>query len=441
MQIRNQLTWTISITAFAAITTLGLLVYIFTARFHAREFFDRLEERVDLTELVFLEKNQAIEEAVRNKFLQTLDEEEEYAISMQPSGLDSLSLLYPSDIAEQLKRKETARFWQGERQGVGKHYHLPGGEFVVVVTAVDTFGRSKLDFLRKILLIGGSLAILLLVLVDRIGIARALRPLENKILSVSRIGAKNLDLRLSVRNPSDEIGKLALAFNRMLDRLQASFEAQRHFVRNASHEMRNPLTAISGEAEVLLAKDRSIEEYKEALTIIQQEADRLQVLIQQLLDLEKTEALSDLTDPEEFYLDQCLLETLEQFPSQRIQLEFKLDQTEPKVLGNHYLVRTALQNVIDNALKYSGEEPVSIVLSREEASYQIRIQDRGIGIEQEDLERIFQPFFRSANARSQQGHGIGLTLVNKIVSLHKGNIRILSKADQGTTVVLSLPAA
>ncbi len=439
MKIRDRLTWLLSITAVAAIATVGILVYIFTSRFHEREFFNRLEKRVALTELIFLEKNQAIEQAVRDKFLQTLDAEKEFAITLHPSGIDSLHRLFPEGLAGRIKQEEVVKFWQGERQGVGRLYHLPAGDYAVIVTAVDTFGRSKLNFLRKILLIGGVTAVLLLVVVDRLGIAAALRPLEDKIHRASDISADRLDLRLEVNNPDDEIGEVAIAFNRMLDRLQASFEAQRQFVRNASHEMRNPLTAISGQIEVLLGKTRSPEEYQATLQIIQAEADRLQLLMRQLLDLEKTEALSQLPEPKVFPLDQCLLEAIEPFPPQRIQLDLALDDGQHNVKGSFPLLRTALQNIVDNALKYSSDQPVKVSCHRRGQCFEIMVEDRGIGIPQADLEQIFQPLFRSSNARRKQGHGIGLTLVKKIADLHNGTLKIASETGEGTTVTLRLP--
>ena len=440
MKIRDRITYTLSITAFIAVAILGLLLYYFIARFHQRQFFTRLEERVALTELMFLEQNEEIKQTVRNKFLQTLDEEKEYAISLKPDGIDSLERLFPPGVAQKIQRQEIVRFWQGELQGLGRHYSLPNGEYAVVVTALDTFGQTKLDFLKRILLIGGIILIGALVAVYRFGIAKALRPLENKILRASKISADRLDLRLNVKNPSDEIGKVAIAFNRMLDRLQHSFEAQRQFVRNASHEMRTPLTAIRGEIEVLLAKDRSSEEYQETLGIIQQETDRLQVLIKQLLELEKTDALVDIPDPKVFSLDACLLETIEQFPPNRLQLNLDPDADDNLVFGSEQLLGIAIRNLIDNALKYSEGEPISVSFLRENSRCVIEIEDKGIGIPAEELQNIFHPFYRSGNARGKHGHGIGLALVKKIISLHNGRIRLLSKEGEGTKAIIHLPA-
>lgn len=441
MKIRDRLTWTLSITSLVSIALLGVTVYISTAKFHEQEFFSRLEERVSITEMIFLEDDREIESAVRDRFLQTLDEEEEYAISLKPSGVDSLKNMFPASFAQLIQEKKTVQFWDGDKQGVGVHYYLPKGEYAVVVTAIDTFGQRKLSFLRRILLIGGLLAIIFLVGVDRWALSRALLPLENKIRKISTVTIDSLDKRLDVKNSKDEIGKLALAFNHVLDRLENSFDAQRQFVRNASHEIQNPLTAIRGEAEVLLQRARSASEYQDALNTILNEASRLQVLIKQLLDLEKTEALSVLPDPGVLPLDECLLESIDLFPLGRFTLNFDLEgDKEYLVYGSRPLIRTALQNLIDNALKYSEVKPVTIGISSKDGNHLIIIKDQGIGIPEDELMKISHPFYRARNARIQKGHGIGLALVFKILKLHKGNVQFKSKIGEGTQVEICFPA-
>jgi len=440
MKIRNRLTQILTITAIVAITVLSLVVYYYTAKFHEREFFSRLEERVAITELIFLENDKEIESAIRDRFLQTLDEENEYVISLKPSGIDSLKTLFPPNFAGLIMQENLVRFWQGERQGVGVHYHLPKGDFAVIVTAIDIFGQRKLNFLQKILLYGGLFAVILLVIVNRLALSSALRPLENTIKRASTINANRLDLRLPVEVSEDEIGKLASAFNNMMDRLQNSFEAQRMFVRNASHEIQNPLTALRGEAEVILQKPRSEEEYQEALQTIFKGATQMQGLIKQLLDLEKMDALSVLPDPEIFSFDDCLLESIDLFPSERFILNFELDENEHLVFGCKDLIQIALKNIIDNALKYSNDSPITIYFYRDENRQLTYVKDEGIGISQNDLDKIFHPFFRSNEAREKRGHGIGLALVKKILTLHEGEINYMSKPGVGTVVEISLPA-
>ncbi|MBK8563277.1 MAG: HAMP domain-containing histidine kinase [Saprospiraceae bacterium] len=441
MKIRNRLTLIYAIAAIIVMTVLGELVYYFTVRFHQQEFAERLEGRVQVTEQIFLEKDEVLGQAVRDKFLQRLDEEEEYVITLKQSGLDSLDDLFYRGLSKDISTSNSLTFNKDKRQGVAKIYDLPNGKFAVVVTAVDVFGKTKLDFLKKILIIGMLLGLAILVMVGWFSSQRALRPLETKIKKASEISASNLNLRLEVRHPDDEIGELTIAFNRMLDRIQAGFESQRGFVANASHEIRNPLTAIIGEADLLLERDRPIAEYKATLQNIVTEAERLQKLANQLLELSKAEAMDSLSELHAVPLDQLLLETLDRFPAERVKLDFEECKSEPIVNANPPLLQTAFSNIIDNALKYSENQLITIEFQKIADEFQVKVSDKGIGISAEDLKHIYVPLFRSRNARKLRGHGVGLPLARRIILLHKGRLLVTSNGEaQGTEVTITLPA-
>lgn len=438
MKIRQRLAIIYALTAFSTLAAGGVFIYWFSARFHQQEFFKRLEERVDVSEQILLEKNETVTQAVREKFLHTLDEEQEFAITLRASGLDSLNRLFYEGLGDQILRSETAFFWQNGRQGVCKSYHLPAGEYAVVVTAVDIFGQSKLDNLKKILLAGAILGSLLLSLVGYWVTGRALRPLENKIHEASRISANRLDLRLAVENPDDELGELTLAFNSMLDRLQDAFEAQRRFVSNASHELRNPMTAIIGEAEVLLARERTPAQYRAAVQIIQTEAERLERLTNDLLALATSDSMTQLSAPQPVALDYLLLEILEKYPAERLMLDIAQGDITPMVSANLPLLTSAINNVLDNAFKFSGNELVTVSLTNSQNGCLIRISDLGIGIPAAEMAHIYQPLFRAANARGFRGTGFGLPLAKKIIELHGGQLEVHSEEGKGTTASIFL---
>jgi signal transduction histidine kinase len=438
MKIRKRLAIIYALAAFTTLAAGGVFIYWFSARFHQQEFFRRLEERVDVSEQILLEKNESVTQAVREKFLHTLDEEQEYAITLQTSGLDSLDRLFFVGLGDQVLQNGTCFFWQKGRQGVCKRYHLPAGEYAVVVTAVDVFGKSKLEYLRKILLAGAILGSVLLSLVGYWVTGRALRPLENKIHEASRIGANRLDLRLAVENPDDELGELTLAFNSMLDRLQSAFEAQRRFVSNASHELRNPMTAIIGEAEVLLARERTPAEYRAAVQIIQTEAERLERLTNDLLSLATSDSMTQLSAPQPVALDGLLLEVLEKFPAERLMLDISTADTTPMVMASQNLLTSAINNVLDNAFKFSGSAPVTVSLATSPTGCLIRISDLGIGIPADEMAHIYQPLFRAANARGFRGTGFGLPLAKKIIELHGGQLEVHSEEGKGTTASIFL---
>ncbi|MBK9013119.1 MAG: HAMP domain-containing histidine kinase [Saprospiraceae bacterium] len=441
MKIRNRLTITYALTAFLTLAAGGVFIYWFSARFHHQEFFRRLEERVDVTEQIFLEKNETVTQAVREKFLHTLDEEIEYVLTLQKSGLDSLDGIFKQGLGQEIQQGKAVFFWQQERQGVCKRYKLSGGDYVVVVTAVDIFGQSKLDNLHKILIVGTFLGSLVLISVGYWAAGRALRPLETKILKASQISAQKLDLRLEVDNPDDEIGQLAIAFNSTLDRLQAAFEAQRRFISNASHELRNPMTAIIGETEVLLAKERSPKEYRAALQIIQTEAERLEQLTNDLLGLASSDSMGKLPSPELLALDGLLLEVLDKFPAERQLLKIPDFDSVPMILASRSLLASALRNLVENAFKFSGNQPVTVEMAQVPNGCIIKVSDTGIGIPAAELGNIYQPLYRARNARRFRGTGFGLPLAKKVIEIHGGNLEVQSEEDSGTTATVFLPLA
>jgi signal transduction histidine kinase len=255
---------------------------------------------------------------------------------------------------------------------------------------------------------------------------------------VDRITARDLHLRVDqgLGPEQDEITRLATTFNRMLQRLEESFEGQRTFVSNASHELRTPLTATIGEIQVLLTRDRDPAAYREGLASVLTEIQHLKSLINKLLEL--AQATDSATGNEEIRLDELVWEAREALaPEQRRRLHITMGTLPPEagqleIQGNRQLLGRAFTNLMDNALKYSGEQPVAVHFAYEGGRVRLRVTDHGIGIEPKDLSHVFQPFFRAANARGVVGHGVGLPLARRIIELHGGELLIQSEPGKGT---------
>lgn len=306
------------------------------------------------------------------------------------------------------------------------------------------YDQALLDNLQILLGGGFLISILLLYIISRLSASYILKPISRKIQKARKISASNLHLRLNVYNEKDEMGQLAIAFNEMLDRLETSFEMQKNFISNASHEIRNPLTAIIGETEVCLEKRRTPEAYIESLSNISKEADRLDELVSNLLSLAKTGFDETQIGSEKIRLDEILLEARtnvnKTFPENQIRLDFSALPQNPdwiSIDGNPNLLRIALTNLMENACKFSANQEVQVRLSASEEQIQLGIEDKGVGIPLQELGKVFQPFYRARNARSFKGFGIGLSLTDKIIGLHKGKLKILSKEGKGTTIEIS----
>jgi len=447
MKIRNRIPLIFTISATMVLLATSLFVYFYTSSFRDTEFTIHLQERVEITEQLYLESENLSPEAtqkIRDKFMRMLPEEEEEVGRVNDENIKKLNTEYPPKFVTELLKEGYAEFSKGGRQGVGRLYKTEGDNYWVIVTAVDQDGIRKMVNLRGILLVAGLIGIGLIFLISWLEARQFLKPISDKIAKAKKIGASNLHLRLNVYNENDEIGELALTFNHMLDRLQHAFDNQHSFISNASHEIKNPLTAIIGEADVALEKRRSCEEYEGSLRTIMEEADRLNMLVTNLLSLAKTGWEDDKILRSEFRLDELLLEIVSElktrYPANKIKIDFSEIPEDPDQLqlyGNANLLRIALTNLLENACKFSDFEEVIAKLYFQDKKVHLTIVDKGVGIPLTELSHIKEPFYRAKNARCFKGVGIGLSLTDKIIHMHQGSLEFTSQEGKGTTVKVS----
>ncbi|MDQ3291874.1 MAG: HAMP domain-containing histidine kinase, partial [Bacteroidota bacterium] len=196
-----------------------------------------------------------------------------------------------------------------------------------------------------------------------------------------------------------------------------------------------------------LSREREPSEYKSSLLTLQNEAERLERLIKDLLNLAQTDYENSSQKTEKFPIDDLLLELKADmdrlYPGNSLSVTFKNMPEAATVLeitGYRDLLKAALQNVLENAQKFSNGKPVKLQLFYQNNQLHIQVQDQGMGIPGTDLKRIFDPFYRAANARGINGTGVGLTLTQKIIHLHQGQIQIASEVNHGTQVHIILPA-
>jgi len=263
-----------------------------------------------------------------------------------------------------------------------------------------------------------------------------LSPIVHILRNIRKINATNLSLRLKEKDGNDELSELSRMFNQMLERFENSFALQKNFISNASHELKNPLTAIMGETEIALSKPRTAGEYISALQKIETEADRLNELVRNLLSLAQADSDLSAMALEEISINELLAEIKDHFNKTDYQgrIVLTLPRLQAVITGNRNLLRVAIINLIDNACKFSGKQQVSVSLKTSKELIEIEISDTGSGIPDNELKNLFQPFFRASNALSEKGYGIGLSLAQRIIKLHNGDIAIGSELEKGTTV-------
>ncbi len=279
---------------------------------------------------------------------------------------------------------------------------------------------------------------------------KSLAPVADMATQARGMGAARLNERLEVSNPRDELGMLALSFNELLDRLEKSFEQQRRFVADASHELRTPVAILQGETEVTLSRpDRSPEEYRETLGILRGESQRLAHIIEDLFTLTRADAGQYPLTRRDVYLDELAADVLRRTRSLAISKGITLTssiQPELPLQADEDLLRRMLLNLLDNAIKYTpAGGTVRVDCHREGNVYALRVSDTGPGIPAELQPRIFERFFRADKARSRPegdtgGAGLGLSIARWIAEAHDGRLELTRSDASGTTFSAYLPA-
>lgn len=320
---------------------------------------------------------------------------------------DTLLKVLPEELVNNVLAGKTIKFRLYEKQGVGIYYPDNQGNFVIIISAINKFGLQQQHMLLKFLAIIFLGSIVFIFFIGRLYAANVLYPIVTILKNVKRIRATSLSLRLKETNRNDEFSELVRTFNQMLERLENAFTLQKEFINNASHELKNPLTAILGETEITLSKPRTQEEYIIALTKIMFEAERLDQLTRNLLCLAQTDFDFSTIRKKEISIDELILEVKEHFDSSSYKGRLEIDYTHlPEtselliIKGNANLLNTALINLIDNACKFSGEQKVKLTLMTDNKGIHITITDQGIGFPESETPKLFQPFFRASNALS-----------------------------------------
>jgi two-component system, OmpR family, sensor histidine kinase ArlS len=430
------------------------VIYFSAKETREKEFFSLLEREAITKANLFLNANmdsKILQDIYRNN--REILNEVEVAIYNQNLELvyhDAVDIDFVKETDEMLDRilqSGMTNFYQENWQVLGLRYAFEGKFYIITAAALDEYGYNKLENLFKSSLAVFFISILLIFLSGRYFSKTAFKPIQEMTHKVKQITAANLDLRLSGNNTRDELSDLVDTFNKMLDRLENSFDAQKHFVSNISHEIRTPLAAIIAELELATHKDRSVEKYKEVIESALGDTKKLVRLSNSLLDLAKASYDTNEISFKPVRIDEILLDArqlvLQANPRFKIAIQFEEDLNEAQEIsinGNEYLLKTAFFNLLENGCKYSKDKQCCVFISFYEKLIVLKFSDIGIGIPEEEIEHIFKPFFRGSNQEFSEGNGIGLALVLKIIKLHQGRIDVQSTLEKGSVFKIVLPS-
>lgn len=444
LSIRSRIALQFALILAIVLSLVFILVFFSFSLYRQVNFENQLKERSIIAAEAFLSEDNVTKEKfqeIQKKYQKALSNELISVFDKNDSSVFTINkgLKFQYTIINEIRNTGELYFRFGERECYGIYYHDNQGDYVIISSAIDV---KENDLIRFLFLLMVSIFIITLAGVYFLGelFARnALSPISNVIKQVSKMGASNLHLRVREEKRKDEIGDLARTFNNLISRLEESFEIQKSFVSGASHEFRTPITALIGEIEVGLSKSRDVQGYVEILEKILIQAEKLNEITESLLKLTRTG--NEFPKNESVRLDQLVYDALESLPQNlnRDRIEVSMnnlpeDPSDLVVHANKSLLIMALGNILSNALKFSEGKKVWCSLYQTKNQTCISIQDQGIGINEVDLNRIFQPFYRADNAHGYEGTGIGLSLSDKIIKMYKGQLKVQSKLNEGTLI-------
>jgi signal transduction histidine kinase len=382
--------------------------------------------------------------AMEDKTVQAYDYTDKriYAYSDKPA--DTIAI--EKQILDEARINERLYFTAGKKEAIAYHYTDANNRIVIIAAGYDEDGKAILNQLKLILLLSFCGGVIMTFAVGFVFSKSLLRPVRKIADEANEISASDFTRRIHAGKSRDEWNYLANTLNQLLNRLQESFEMQRRFISNASHELSTPLTSISSQLEVSLQKGRSADEYRSIIQSVYQDVRQMNKLTQTLLEFAKASGSRGGLEIKPVRIDEVLL----RLPSEMAKFNNKysvslvfdeLPPEEQKLLlyGNEELLFMATKNIVLNACKYSADHHATIRLAIKEHEIVVMIEDKGIGIPGEELENIFQPFYRVQDERPTNGFGLGLSLANRIIKLHNGQIQVQSEMHKGTLFIISFP--
>lgn len=453
MTIRKRLTLRFTGLVSSILLLAFVSIYAFCWYFISSDFYRRLDRKANtigdmlvrhrLDAKLVKQLNQIRKDQLPNQTIIVYDNKNSIVLHTN----EKVALRISESIITSIRQNKRKDFQQNGYYLSGIRFMTASGQLVVIASAENTYGN---EFLRRLL---WSLAGLFFLIVGITAFSGyffagdALRPMQQIDQIVNDIFPNNQDERLRVTQEADEISRLSATINRLLDRVVESFRLQRMFVANVSHELKNPLTQISSQLEVSLLNQRDPEAYRKTIRSVLDDVGDLTTLTHELLQLSKvnqdgaSSLLTDVVRMDEIVWDirQRVIGINPQYNVQVVLGELPDEPDRLTVQGNKTLLETALKNLTENACKFSDNGQALVHINFGQNAVRIQIQNTGKPIPQADLPYIFEPFYRSRQTASIQGYGVGLSLVERIIRLHGGQIGVTSASGQPTVFAIELP--
>ena len=281
------------------------------------------------------------------------------------------------------------------------------------------------------------ISIVLMKITDK----KMLNPIKQITDATKKVASGDFSIKLE-SDRQDEVGELTDNFNQMVTELGSIESLQKDFIDNVSHEIKTPINSIQGFAELLRDEKLSKQEKKEYIDIIEEETNRILKLSNNMLKLSKLQNQKRISNKEQIAIAEQLRKTITLLEPnwKEKELKFNLNIKEKYVFGDEDLLSQVWINLIENAIKFSEpKSKINISMTEKESELEVKIQDFGMGIDNDEKEKIFTRFYQIDKSHSQTGSGLGLAIVKRIIDLSNGTIEVISKKGNGTTMIVKLP--
>jgi len=435
MTLKNRISLLVSLLFTALFGLASAFIFILYSNFRKQEFNDRLEiKALSTIKLLASVKNddyKIMRLIDKNSINQLYDEKTlifDADFNLIYSSIDDSKINWSVADLKFLKKNKTFFKKQGNNEFYGVFFDTNAKDYYVLITANDSYGKRKLVYLESILIISYLLFTALCWILTSFTVKKVMQPLGSFHQKIKNINENNLDTRIQVKSNKNEIDLIANEFNFMMDRIELSYQKQKEFTAHASHELRTPLSRITSQIENKITQKEINSDSKTFLNTILTDVNQLTELINSLLILSKLDN-KKYENKETYRLDEILFTAIEKlnkiFPDFVILFEMeeneKLD-TALEIRGNRKLLEIAISNILKNACVYSDNKQAKVKISCEGQNLIIAVSNTGKTLDEKEQKNLFQPFMRGENANGTIGFGLGLRIVQRILTLHKAKI-------------------
>lgn len=440
MQLRNRLSIYSILIFSVVIFVASAAIYISFYKWMEHNEFQILESKTLLAAVYYLEQDETSiseHESIKDQLRKSLSRKD-VAVYNEQNIIAKGEMREDENITpeflDKIKTDRHSNFSTDKYFYNGLFYRDNEGDFVVIARELKDDFDNQMYSLLQILMVVFIIGVILIYLFSQFLGRFAYEPIIRIMSQIKERDNKNFYEPIVLEKSYTEIEDLVKTYNHFIDRLGQTFHVQKNFIDYVSHELRTPITALMGTLEVTHQKPRTTVEYQQTIVQLKQYVNDLEETLDKMMLLSGVKTSFEF---EAVRIDEIIWQVIENSVLyHQAHIDVKIEVSDPvqlNIYGNANLLELAFSNLVENAVKYSDNQPVVVVLKNVDGGLQIDISDLGIGIPEGDLQQITQNFYRGKNTKGYQGKGIGLSMAQIVFSLHRMDLSIRSEG-QGTVV-------